>query len=81
MPTTPTTKQQLAESRYLPERSLRDDVLDARRQGHSWRAIAQKVNDLLAKNPLVTVAVTHESLRQWYGELDPQNSPAGRAAG
>lgn len=74
-----TRGQQLAEHHYLPERSLRGDVLEARRAGHSWRAIADQVNKMLASNPDVDVTVTHESLRQWYGHLD--DSPAGRAAG
>lgn len=79
MPPTRSAKQQLAEHHYLPDRSLQTDVLEARRSGHSWRAIADKVNGLLAGNPLVDTRVTHESLRQWYGHLE--DSPAGRAAG
>ena len=79
MAVTKTIKQQLAESHYITGRTLQDDVLEARRLGHSGRAIAEKVNTYMASNPLVQTRVTHESLRQWYGEL--ADSPAGRAAG
>jgi hypothetical protein len=78
VPETKTFKQQMAEAHYLPGRDLRADVLEARQAGHSWRDIADKVNDYLAKNPTMKVDVSHESLRAWFGHLD---SPAGRAAG
>lgn len=78
MATTKTPKQQLAETHYIPGRSLQDDVLDARRLGHPWKAIEERVNEHFKKNPVVTIEVSHESLRQWYGHLV---SPAGRAAG
>lgn len=63
-----TRGQQIAEHHYLPGRSLEADVREARSLGHSWRAIAKQVNELLAQNPNESVTVTHQSLFTWFGE-------------
>lgn len=62
---TVTRGQQLAEHHY--DGDLPADVRDARNRGASWRIIAADVNARLSRR----ASVTHESLRQWYGDALP----------
>lgn len=63
-------KRQLAELIY--DGDLPAFVADMRVKGASWRIIAGEVNANLKRR----ATVTHESLRQWYGEpTDPAATP------
>jgi hypothetical protein len=60
MPPTPTPKQLLLEHRYPGD--LAADVKTMAVEGTSWREMAKQVS------ARCKYTVSHESLRQWYGE-------------
>jgi intein-encoded DNA endonuclease-like protein len=60
MPTTSTPKQLLIEHRY--DGDLTSDIKKMAASGTSWREMAERVSARCG------YTVSHESLRQWYGQ-------------
>jgi hypothetical protein len=60
-----TAKQQLAE--LIFDGDLSAFVAEERAKGASWRVIAADVSARLNRRAYVS----HESLRQWYGDIPP----------